>query len=167
MSKLRWELKTNNHKPWVSLFNHKYKNHLTPHSNSSFIFKSIFKDNNTFTNNTSHIVTNGKYINLWNGRWLRMSTLRQFLTGSLDIHDQNLPVSSIMSYSGNTPCWNLSTIPFIIPDHLSTLINNIPLPLTINNSSDSIFWNLTPHDNFTLKSAYNHNINISNSPKLT
>lgn len=44
MAKLKWEIKTNDQKPWVTLFKSKYKDQTKYYRNSSYVYKSITKD---------------------------------------------------------------------------------------------------------------------------
>lgn len=164
MAKLRWDLHTNNSKAWVTFFMHKYKNHFSrtnfninsdilPRPNFSFVFKSIFKDENIFNFNISHIVSNGTNISLWNDNWIHISSLRKLLISPIPLVDLSKTISTIISYSEESLSWNLASIPFPIPDHIASMIKNISLPLPSSDQKDSIFWKLTPNGIFTLKLA--------------
>lgn len=63
MAKLIWDLETCIQKPWVIPFKQKYGNiNCTNYEkkNSSYIYKSIYKDKNIFSNNINYIIKNGK-----------------------------------------------------------------------------------------------------------
>lgn len=68
MAKLRWDLETQQHKLWAIFFKQKYKKTRTTNllqKNTSFIFKSIFKDKNIFKNCITHIIKDREKTNHW------------------------------------------------------------------------------------------------------
>lgn len=104
MAKLNWEIATNKEKLWVNLFLHKY-NYRRPlkHSNTSYIYKSIFKDNNLFQNFTSVTIKTGDNTDLWRDKWLRNTTLRSHLIGPFPYDESLKKVSSFILNLNGTP----------------------------------------------------------------
>lgn len=131
MAKLRWDLESNNHKPWVTFFNFKYKLPTTHprRCNTSSIFKGIFKDKNIFTQNTTYLVKNGRSINLWNDRWVNNLPLKNQLIGPLPLGEMEKSIFSIIITSNGSTSWNLDNIPFPIPQHIADRIKSIALPI--------------------------------------
>lgn len=101
MAKLRWDLEINKQKPWVIFFSKKYKHLNNPscNRNSSFIYKSIFKDKQIFTLNTSCLVRNGNDINLWKDYWINKISLQNQLIGPVSLHEAEKKVSSLINYN--------------------------------------------------------------------
>lgn len=65
MARLKWDIKTNYKKPWVSFFISKYKDPNKCYRNPFFTYKSIKKDKNIFSENFFFLVRDGQ-LNLWN-----------------------------------------------------------------------------------------------------
>lgn len=63
MEKLQWELKNDYNKPWIKLFNQKYKDTII-YKRSSFIYKSIRKGKQIYSNNFSYLIKNGPNVDL-------------------------------------------------------------------------------------------------------
>lgn len=164
MTKLRWDLHINTHKPWVNFHRQKYNYPVitTPRSNSSFIYMSIFKDKNIFKSNLSCTIKNGLTTNLWYDRQIHNQPLRSLLIDPFPMEEHFKHLSPILTYTNDNAHWNLDTIPFPIPTKITREIHNIPLLLSSSNSSVSKQWNLTNDGTFNLKSAYNF-INKSKS----
>lgn len=85
MAKLKWDLEIQTKKPWTIFFKQKYGNAtLTNHKrNISYIYRSIYKDKNSFSNNINHIIRNVKNTNLWKDSWFNNLPLRKQLTRPL------------------------------------------------------------------------------------
>lgn len=100
----------------------------------------------------------GKNTNIWNDPWINNNTLRHLIHVPLTQNESNKTVSSIIHTSADSKIWNLNSISFQIPQKIIDQIESIALPNIQSNMNDGIYWNITNHGEFTLKSTYNNYI---------
>lgn len=89
---------------------------------------------------------------MWHEPWIEPNmTLRQLIHGPLKPHEAQATLSNYISH--NTI--DTSTLPFSLPDNITSLITQIFIPrLIIPQAIDKIIWGLTPNGKFTVKSLY-------------
>lgn len=105
----------------------------------------------------------GITINLWNDNWLpNNNCLRKSIQGPLTYLEEQLIVSLIISNHS----WFLDRISLSLPYEIIDKINRTYI-LFSTHKPDHSFWNQTTLGNFTTKSAYLSQLQITNQLPLT
>ncbi|XP_056687896.1 uncharacterized protein [Spinacia oleracea] len=90
----------------------------------SHIWHDIGKGWEDFNLLTEWCLGKGENILFWKDNWTGKGTLRETIQGHMTLGEENRKVSDVISNCA----WNLSHIPFILPNHISQGINAIPIP---------------------------------------
>ncbi|KAF7843689.1 reverse transcriptase [Senna tora] len=148
MAKLKWNVLKGKKNLSTKILTTKYGKHLSKNKhNSSFIRKSMNKDNNILKNGTIWRIGNGKTINLWHDNWLDSGPLRNHLIGPLNKNEETTKLETL------TQNWPPINIPFL-HEHASREIASIFISLAPN-TEDILAWKFSKDGDFSIKSAYN------------
>ena len=96
------------------------------------------------------LIRNGYSINFWHDNWLSSGTLREKISGPLNLHEESFKLCDLWDANNN---WCLENISYSFPSSLLQIIQAIPCPL-IPNQEDHIFWHPSRNGQFTSTSAY-------------
>ncbi|XP_056697347.1 uncharacterized protein [Spinacia oleracea] len=116
-------------------------------SYGSHLWKAMGRVWECFKESIAWGVGNGKSINLWGDKWIGDLSLRQLISGPLNVGEETLSLDQVL----NSGEWNFSIISFEIPSCISNLCRAVSFPRASSINEDFVYSTFSIQGKFDFK----------------
>ncbi|XVE95435.1 hypothetical protein REPUB_Repub02eG0096900 [Reevesia pubescens] len=164
LAKLGWHIVNDSQSLWVDILRSKYMKNddfftVRVKNTASYTWRSILRGRDVLMQGLGSNVANGKRSKFWMDSWIQCGPLINFALREISELEADL---SVADYCGNDGKINLEALHDVLPEDILLLIAAKWIS-PYEDDEDSIFWIHSPDGDFSVKSAYQ--MQIENLPE--
>jgi hypothetical protein len=129
LAKRTWTLRLGSNEVWIDIFRCKYNYNRSIPQRKSIIFRSLCMANMVCDKGKGWLIRNDHSINFWHDNWLGSGTLREKISGPLNLHEESLKLCDLWDANNNWCLENISCSlsSSLIPNPRRTVYSGIHL----------------------------------------